>query len=92
MFLSVKICDTSAITVLLKVNPTEHSTCSNLFIFQTCSGEKKPFNKLRDQFRNVTDMQNAHSLHSPIYYLAIKPLKHSSSLDSRYIISVVVAS
>jgi len=47
-----------------------------LIYFQTCSPERKKerkkekrlFNKLRDQFRNVTDMQNAYLFLSSIYY------------------------
>lgn len=43
MFLSVAVCDTrtSVISILLGVNQIEHSVCSNLFIFQTWSQERK---------------------------------------------------
>jgi len=43
VFLSVAVCDTrtSVISILLGVNQIEHSVCSNLFIFQTWSQERK---------------------------------------------------
>jgi ABC-type molybdate transport system substrate-binding protein len=69
MFLSVEVGDASVISILLGVNQTEHSARSNLFIFQASSREKKRLlNKLRDQFRNETDKQNAYRFLSSTYY------------------------
>jgi hypothetical protein len=45
VFLSVEAGDTSVISILLGVYQTEHSVCSNLFIFQTHSRERNKQNE-----------------------------------------------